>query len=136
MNAAAKREQDQLVAEGSRVLMLQGVVEARVPGVEQHRNTHLAQLDGKDGAKKTATGPPLLGAGSTAGQPSDLSKAMIDAGSREWPSRVVRARGARRRRWPPSEASMVWRESIWSSGLRTGSGPGSCDYAFATGTAM
>lgn len=41
--------------------MLESVVEARVPGIEQHCNADLAQLDGKDDAEETSTSPPILG---------------------------------------------------------------------------
>ena len=61
MNAATSASEDQeLVPKGRGVLVLEGIVEARVPGVEQHSNAHLNELNRKDGGKEASTSPPVV----------------------------------------------------------------------------
>ena len=61
MNGRHKRGEDQeLVPKGGGILVLERIVEARVPGIEQHRNADLGEFNGKDGAEEAATSPAIL----------------------------------------------------------------------------
>jgi hypothetical protein len=48
------------VPKGGGILVLERIVEARVPGIEQHRNADLAEFNSKNGDEEAATGPAIV----------------------------------------------------------------------------
>ena len=86
MTAASAAEDHELVAERGRVLVLERVVEARVPGIEQHRNADLSELNGKDGAEEAATSPSILGTEVRKRKPGYLSEGVGDTAHNTSPS--------------------------------------------------
>src|SRR5262249_5136225 len=53
-------ENQELVPECGGILVLEGIIEASVPRIEQKCNADLCQFNKEDGAKETASGPPIL----------------------------------------------------------------------------